>query len=189
MLSRFSVAIGTGLLLMGECVSKPETRHGTVEVVATDFTGEPVAVDEVEVFASREQVIKTPSSKLRLRYGSYQLRVHTRGFKYAWRHVVVDQADMVVRVELVVGEECPVPPARISGRILRKEAGGELWVKAMLVRGIGGSEAHVSKSGDFLIGGLEKSSYLVVVMQGEVVLHQEVVHTIPGWPRLSIDLR
>lgn len=192
MLSRFLIAIGTGLLLMGECVSEPETRYGRVEVIATDLTGEPVTVDEVAVFASREQVMTTRSSKLRLRYGSYQLRVHTPGFDYAWRTFVVDQADMVVRVELVLGHlGCPQPPATISGQIQRLGAKGELWVKAIPVRGTGGSEARANKSGDFVIGGLEHSSYLVVVMQDELVLHQQVVKTYPvdSALKLSIDLR
>lgn len=179
-------------MLMGECVDVPETRHSRVEIIATDLTGKPVPVNEVEVFAARESVLETQSPNVRLRYGAYRLRVRAQGFRSTWRDIVVDKADMEVRVELALGSiACPLPPTAISGQIQRPDAKGELWVKAIPVRGTGGSEARVNKSGEFVIGGLEHSSYLVVVMQDELILHQQVVKTYPvdGAPRLSIDLR
>jgi hypothetical protein len=47
------------------------------------------------------------------------------------------------------------------------------------VRGTGGGEARVSDSGYFLISGLEYSTYLVIVMRGESVLHQQVIWSYP----------
>jgi len=68
---------------------------------------------------------------------------------------------------------------------------GELWVKAVAVRGIDGGEARVSGSGYFLISGLEYSTYVVMVMQGESVLHEQVVKTYPigsSSSKLEIEL-
>jgi len=85
---------------------------------------------------------------------------------------------------------CP-PPAEIGGRIKRSDTTKELWVKATPVRGIGGGEARVASGGYFLISGLDDSAYIVAVMDGESILHQQIVKTYPvgsGSTKLDIDL-
>lgn len=130
---RFLVVVGTGLTIMAECVQRTETRNGKLEVIAVSLTGASLKPDEVTVFADSQQVATTRSSKIRLPYGNYRVRVDLRG----------------------------------------------------------GSEVRVDRTGDFVIGGLEDSSYLVVVMQDESVVHQQVVKTYPvdSAPELSIELR
>ena len=67
-----------------------------------------------------------------------------------------------MRIELAVGRiGCPDPPAEIGGRVRRNGDAEELWVKAIPVRGVRGSEARVNSGGYFLISGLEHTSYLV----------------------------
>ena len=67
-----------------------------------------------------------------------------------------------MRIDLAVGHVgCPDPPAEIGGRVRRNGDAEELWVKAIPVRGVRGSEARVNSGGYFLISGLEHTSYLV----------------------------
>jgi hypothetical protein len=48
-------------------------------------------------------------------------------------------------------------------------------VKAVSLRGVHGGESRVSESGFFLISGLGHTTHLLVVMQGEAVVHQQLV--------------
>jgi hypothetical protein len=98
-----------------------------------------------------------------------------------------------VRVELPLGTiACPELPASIGGKINLDGSKGDVWVKVIPLRGDGGGEARVSRSGYFMVSGLELSTYVVVVIQGEVVLHHQVVKTYPvgtDTSKLSINIR
>jgi hypothetical protein len=193
MLKRFVFSVCTAAVLIGECIQGPETRQGRVEVVATDLTGALISDIDVELTPGRDGAgtIKAKSGGMRVLYGDYRLRVYANGFGYARRDVRVYQPETVVRIELPLGYiGCPNPPAEIAGRVRRSNSAGELWVKAIPVRGVGGNEARVNSAGYFLISGLEYTSYLVAVMQGETALHQQLVKTYPvgSNPRLDIDL-
>jgi hypothetical protein len=183
------------LVFGGECSVGPETRHSSIEVIATDLTGARIPGVQVEFIPQRPagEVIKSRIRSARILYGDYQVRVHATGFSDAHREVRVYQPRITVRIELQAGHiACPSPPADISGRIKGADEAGELWVKAVPLRGVGGGEALVSPSGYFLIAGLEYTDYLVFVLQGDKILHQEVVKTYPigqsNASKLAIDI-
>jgi hypothetical protein len=187
----FSVA---AVLLCGECMQVPETRESRLQVLATDLTGAPISDVEIELtpIGGVGTTTKTSTKESSVLYGDYQLRAYARGFAYARRELRIQQPEMLVRIELPVGSVgCPLPPAEIGGHVQRSDNTRELWVKATPVRGIGGGESRVSSAGYFLISGLEYSTYLVTVMDGENILHQKVVKTYPVGgtsSKLDIDL-
>jgi hypothetical protein len=179
----------TALLLLGECIHVPETRHGRLEVIASDLTGAPISNVKVELTPMGGGKTIKSNSTIRVLYGGYEMRAYARGFASARRELRIGQPDTIVRVELAVGSiGCPDPPRQIGGRIRRNDTSGELWVKAVPIRGVVGGEGRVDNSGYFLISGLEVSTYLVIVMHGETVLHQEVVKTFPVGSSRSSEL-
>ena len=181
----------TTLLLFGECKSGPETRYSRLNVLAVDLTGKELSEAEIELAPRGHpaSTIKADSTSTRVLYGDYRLRVHAPGHHETWREVRILQPETLVRVELSPGSiGCPPPPADIGGRVERNGDRRELWVKAIAVNGIDGGETRVGESGYFLASGLEYSTYLVVVMQGEEVLHQQVVKTYPVGKRSSFNL-
>ena len=183
MITRSLCGISIVAMLMAECLPGPETREAVLDVVATDLTGERIYDIEVELFdvTGRVAEITAKSTRVRARYGDYRLRVYSPGFHSAWRDIRIYQPEKVVQIELRHGAiGCPDPPAEIGGRVLQRGKSSELWVKAVPIRGTGGGEARVSEYGYFLIGGLERSTYLVVVLRGERPVFQQVVKTYPG---------
>ena len=93
---------------------------------------------------------------------------------------------------LATGDGSAPPPASIGGKINLDGSKGDLWVKVIPLRGSGGGEARVSPSGYFLVSGLERTTYVVVVMQREIVLHHQVVKSYPvgtDTSKLSINIR
>lgn len=181
LLRRLFALSGTALLLSGEC-SHVEIRSGKVEVVATNLAGERLSEVEVEVFTlDRVLPVRADSAGMNVKYGEYLLRVKALGYASAWRRVNVYQPVARIQVELVLGHlGCQPEPADIAGRIKRDSGErGELWVKAVPVRGLGGAEARVDESGRFIISGLPQSTFLVIVMDAERIAHQQVVKTYP----------
>jgi hypothetical protein len=190
-----SCVLVLAVLVHGECVSVPEIREGTLEIVATSLIGEQISNIKVELFPNDNPIAKitTTSRTIRVPYGRYSLRVLAVGFGLKSLEVQIAQPETVVRLEFPVGAiGCPTPPASIGGRIKSEGGTADLWVKIIPVRGIGGGEARVSPSGYFLVSGLEHSTFLVLVMRGESVVHQQLVKTYPvgtDTSRLSIELR
>jgi hypothetical protein len=195
MFKRLLLTLGvTVFLLGGECFSIPLVRDGSLEIIATDVHGKPLTGLEIELsrLDSGDSRATVDGSLVRAAYGVYRLGVRIRGFRPAWREVHINQAAAVARIELEVGSiGCPPEAAEIRGQIRRNGRNGELWVKAVPVRGISGGEARVSSLGYFLISGLASSSYVLLVMEGETVLHQDVVRALPAGEdgALSIELR
>jgi hypothetical protein len=192
--TRIVLAFAGSLLLAGECVDVREAQYGTVDFIANDLTGARIKSFEVEVFAGPGESVEAGvrSGPARLRYGTYRVRLHAPGFASRWLDLRLHQRHMTVRAELPIGSlGCAPPPAWIGGTV-KRDGTGELWIKAIPVRGAGGGEALVSEPGYFLISGLEHTAYILLVMQGETVLHQQVVRTYPAGTdtsKLMIDLR
>jgi len=158
--------------------------------------GTPLSDTEVEILpdAFGHSAAKLDSTNARLLYGTYRLRIGARGFATVWRDIRVYQPETLVRVEVPVGSiRCPSTPADIAGQVKRTRQTGELWVKAIALRGTGGGEARVSDAGFFAISGLEYTTYLLLVMEEANILHQQIVKTFPegrtGSSKLAVDLR
>ncbi len=186
------LALFTSALVLGECVVTTPLKYGRLKVVAMDVFGQIINEPNVELSNNVGRVGETgPGSGLiRVSYGEYRLRVSQTGFRSTLKDIKIYQPDTEVRVELVVGEECGSRPASIGGTI-KVDRSGELWVKAIPVRGTGDIESRVRDSGHFLISGLESSAYVLVVIQRATVLHHQVVQmpVRDDILNVSIDLR
>ncbi|MGJ5820788.1 hypothetical protein [Paludibaculum fermentans] len=182
MLHNWLFALGhAALLLFGECVYI-ETRYSDVEIIATDLEGVRLSNVEVEFYEPESGALRQKSNSVvtRVLYGKYHLRIYSGGFHSAWREVNIDQQTLRVRVDLEFRDQgCLTTHADIGGRVVRDGRQGELWVKVVPLRGVGGGEARVAETGHFLISGLNHTTYLLTVMQDETVLHQQVVKTFP----------
>ncbi|MGC4056311.1 MAG: hypothetical protein QM757_46515 [Paludibaculum sp.] len=176
--------IHAAILLFGECTFV-ETRKSDVEIIATDPLGYRLPVVQVEFYAPESGVLlqKVDSAKARVLYGEYRIRIHAGGAPPAWRLVNIDQETLLIRADFEISSlGCPNPPADIGGRIVGDGSKRELWVKAVPLRGVGGGEARVADTGHFLISGLNRSTYLLLVVDGETVVRQQVVKTFPIGP-------
>lgn len=123
---------------------------------------------------------KLDPSNSRLEYGDYRVRVSASGFASMSQDLRVSQPDLTYRFELQPGAVgCPFLPADIAGRVERNGHTGELWVKAVALRGIESSETRVSEGGFFLISGLRYTTYLLLIVEGDNVVHQQVVKSFP----------
>ena len=180
------------MLLRAECVSVPEKREGTLDVIVTDLTGRNIDGAEMELFAGEKRVAAVKSNRVPLQYGDYRLRVSATGFGSQWRDVRIAQQNTVVRVDLPLGHiGCAPAPATIGGKITVDGSASDVWVKVVPLRGTGGGEARVSPLGYFVVSGLAHSTYLLLVTRGESVLHHQIVKTYPmgkDTSQLSIHL-
>ena len=178
-------------LLVGECISVPEKRVGNLEVVATDITGQKLSSARIELFPgeSRIAAVESSSAKTRVPYGGYRLRVHAPGFASQWQDIRISQPDTVVRVELQIGTECGIDTASIGGKIRFDASRGDVWVKVTPLRGTGGGEAHVSRTGAFTVAGLQTGTYVVLVLQGDLVAHHQIVRMRTDPTELNIEIR
>jgi hypothetical protein len=187
------LALGSIAVMAEECVYVPEIRQAKVDVAAFDFTGADIRPLEVQFFqpANCATKVETPNSGGRMLYGEYLVRVSAPGFRPAWRHLVVDQDEVSIRVPLELGYRgCPSPPASIGGTVVRGRFTGEFWVKVVPLRGTGGGESRVSSAGFFLVSGLQHGAYLLLLMRDDDVLHSKVIRTVSTeTSKLVIDLR
>lgn len=179
--------------LASECVYV-EAREARVEVIGSDASGRAIPAVQFELTPRHPgaKATKAESGRARVLFGEYELHATATGFVGTRQILRIYQPELIVRIVLQVGYMgCPPEPAEIAGRVRRSSNGDELWVKAIPVQGSGGSEARVNSGGYFLISGLERTSYLVAVMQGETVLHHQIVKTFPITrqpTRIDIDL-
>ncbi|MBL8216580.1 MAG: hypothetical protein JNK87_38025 [Bryobacterales bacterium] len=190
---RLVLLLWAAVFVKGECVKAPETRKGRLEVLVFDATGTPIPPRylTLELFPDRcsaGKAIGLPARGGEVLYGEHELRVSVPGFVLLRREVRIYQPEVQVRVELQVGYECGPSRVEIGGLIHGQPAGRELWVKATPLRGAGGAEVRVTRAGFFLIAGLDPSIYLLTVLDGEDVLHQEVVKTIYDNERARIEI-
>lgn len=166
------------ILLVAECVSVPEIRHGNLVVIATDLTGQQLNNVEADLFQGESRIAEIRTSGTKVRYGDYRLRVRAPGFRFGWRELSIAQPETTVRIDHSIATiGCPLPPRSIGGRIIPRGE-GDVWVKVTPLRGTGGGEAPVGPSGDFLVSGLDFTSYVVLVARGEDILHHQVVNPI-----------
>jgi hypothetical protein len=98
----------------------------------------------------------------------------------------LNQPEVAIRTQLSVSVECG-GPTEIAGVIQPAPKNRELWVKLVPLRGVGGIEVHVSRDGWFLASGLDDGPYLLLVVDGNAVVHAESVD-LPRSTRLTVDL-
>lgn len=182
MLVRMLSLILPTTLLASECISLPDTREGTLDVLGMDITAQAVGAVTFDVFPyeSGTALIKAAAGKVRLRYGRYRIRAWARGFSSGWGEVQIAQPENLLRIILPLGAiGCADEPATIGGIVNGLSGLPNLWVKVVPVRGTGSAEARVSRNGYFLLSGLERTDYLLLLLRGEDVLYRDIVRTYP----------
>ena len=189
MYPRVSLLLAYAFLTNAECVQVGEIKYGTIEVIASDSRGhriDSVSADLIEAGPTRSFKSAFRDGVARVPYGEYLLRVQASGFYTSEFKVRVLQSEMVVRAQIALGAECR-GYSSIGGSIKSKSGERELYVKAIPVRGVGGSEARVGRQGTFLMAGLDSGEYLLIVLEGTSVLHTRVV-VAAGETNVKIEL-
>jgi hypothetical protein len=174
----------------GECasVTPVETRYGSLEVVAYSNIGDVLDRVEIELFEAGSQKAVRRSTKGRLErvpFGKYTVRVFSPGFKTHRIDVNVDQPKVTVRTQLAVSIEC-ADDSTLDGSVSSAQRHPDLWVKVLPMRGPGGFESKVN-SGTFSISGLDAGDYVLMVLDGESVLHHRLVRVV-GTTKVSVEL-
>ena len=108
------------------------------------------------------------------------------GFRRSEHEIRLDQPEILFRIQLSVAIECG-GFREVRGSIHRAPTDHELWVKLVPLRGVGGTEARVSQDGSFLAGGLDEGQYLLLVVDGEAIVHT-VSLVVPRPSPLDVDL-
>lgn len=165
------------LLLFAECITVPEVRYGELEVLAVTAIGDHAKIDSMEVYEYGKRTMSLLRGKQpgKLKYGDYVIHVHSPGFRTASFDVRIAQAHTLFRAQLEVAEECGPRHYSLNGIIKRTKRRGDLWVKAIPLRGTGGFETKASLNGHFLLAGLPFSSYILLVLEDDKVVHQQTV--------------
>ena len=187
---RLLLILSVTWLCSGECVRVGPAQFGRVEISAFSVLGERLSSLDVDLIEVGTQ--KTLRSKLKgtvakkLPYGTYLMRVSAPGFRRSERQIILDQSELLVRIQLSISIECG-GFAEIRGTLHQTPADRELWVKLVPLHGAGGAEARVSHDGSFLAGGLDGGQYLLLVVDGNAIVHTASV-VVPKRELLDIDL-
>ena len=182
-------------VVTAECVQVPASGPaptGTVSISALDVTGALVVNRDVEVLerATGRMVFKSRDEKVRnLPYGAYKIRVSSPGFAPETRDVVIDRPEITASVRLRVGSTgCGPNHVNVAGRITRKRAVGELWVKTTPMIGVGSHETRVAQDGGFVVAHIEPGKYIVSVVEGESLIDTRVVDVnVRGVVAINLD--
>jgi len=189
--AKFLLMISTALICSGECVEVGLPQYGRIEVSAFSLIGERIpniAVDLIELGTQKSLKSKIHGAvATAIHYGTYRMRVSAAGFRTVERDVSLLQPEVSIRIQLPVSVECGGASAEISGSIQPASGDRVLWVKVVPVRGSGGTEAHVSRNGAFVVSGLDDGDYFLLVLDGEAIVHTRS-YQIAGSQRVSLDL-
>ena len=189
MYPRVSLLLAYALLANAECVQVGEIKYGAIEVIASNLLGDRIdsAIPELIESGSRKPLKSAfRCGVARVPYGEYLLRVQAPGYRSSELGIRVYQSESVVRTQLAVGAEC-LGYSSIGGSIKSKAGERELWVKAIPLHGVGGSETRVGRYGTFLLAGLDSGEYLLIVLDGSSVVHTRAVKAA-GDATVNIDL-
>ena len=188
--ARLLLILSAALLCSGECVQVGPPKFGRVEVSAFSILGERLPtldIDLIEVgtHTSLKSRLNGAVAK-KIPYGTYIVRVSAPGFRSSEHEIRLDQPKILIRIQLSVSIECG-GFSEVRGSVHPAPTDHELWVKLVPLRGVGGAEARVSQDGSFLAGGLDAGQYLLLVVDGEAIIHTVSLVVPPPSP-LDVDL-
>jgi hypothetical protein len=188
--TRLLLLLSAALLCSGECVQVGPPQFGRVEVSAFSILGERLPTLDIDLIEVGTH--KSLKSRLngavgtKIPYGTYLVRVSAPGFRRSEHEIRLDQPEILVRIQLSVAIECG-GFAEVRGKVHPAPQDRELWVKLVPLRGVGGAEVRISQDGSFLAGGLDGGQYLLLVVDGEVIVHTASL-VIPRSSPLDVDL-
>ncbi len=188
------VLLASAVLGAWECVIVPVKQEGRLEVIVSDFTGLEHKDYKASLTSTVAPGVVTPlqSSKQKIPYGKYTLRIELGGFKVHEQTVEISAPQTEVRAELELGSiGCAEPPSILRGQIQNLPAKQEIWAKAMPLVGPGGVEARVHGSGYFELRGLRYANYILILTTADRVIHQQILfakHSGPNAPITPIQL-
>jgi hypothetical protein len=144
-------------LCSGDCVFI-QTQKGTIEVAGFDVFGAPIQLvnaDLLEPITMRKVATAKAGRFAEILYGGYIVRITAPGFYSAEIPVRLNQANLNVRAQLSVGEECRTF-STIMGKVSGAKGASGLWVKVIPIHGSVGMEAPVNSGGYFIASGLDR---------------------------------
>jgi hypothetical protein len=187
---RFLLILSAAFLCSAECVQVGPLQFGRVNVSAFSVLGERLpnlSIDLIEAGTGKSFKAQFRGAVAEnIPYGTYRLRVWSPGFRSFERELRLYQPEVSLRTQLSVSVECQ-GLAEIAGVVQPAPKHRELWVKLVPLRGIGGVEVHVSRDGWFLASGLDDGEYLLLVVDGNAIVHTESVD-VPRSTRVTVDL-
>jgi hypothetical protein len=188
--TRLLLILSAAWLCSGECVRVGPPRFGRVEVSAFSILGKRLPVlniDLIEVGTHKSLKSRLNGAEAtKVPYGTYLVRVSAPGFRSSEREVRLDQPETLVRMQLSVAVECG-GFAEIRGALRHAPIDRELWVKFVPLQGVGGAEARIGQDGSFFAGGLDEGQYLLLVVDGQAIVHTTSL-VVPANAPLDIDL-
>ncbi len=180
MRTRLFVFLSVLLICRGECVQigAEKISYGRVEILASDILGHRVSSLSIKLFDYAGLPIEAGfrgAIDAKLRYGKYKVRVLAPGFISQDREFVLDESELTLRIRLDVSIECGSRFTEIHGRVTPPPDDRELWIKSVPVLGTGDLEVRVKRDGNFVVGGLEFGKYILLVLDGNSVVHSRTI--------------
>jgi hypothetical protein len=193
MRTRVFVFLSVLLICRGDCVQigADKPSYGRVEILASDILGQRVSSASVELFDYSGLLVQPGfkgSVDAKLAYGKYKVRVFAPGFYRVEREFVLDQPDLTLRTRLVVAIECGPRFTGVHGSVKPSPGDREIWIKFVPVLGTGDVEVRVSRDGKFVASGLELEEYILLVLDGNSVVHSQTVQA-SARTNIEVDLR
>ena len=95
---------------------------------------------------------------------------------------------MTVRAALDIGvDECG-GFATVLGSVSPAPGDHELWVQLVSIHGSTGSEAPISRNGDFMTAGLARGKYLLILLDRTSAIHTETIDVF-GDKSITVSLK
>lgn len=174
----------------GECHQVPEQKFGSIVAMAFDGLGHPTPSVELQLINPTTQEVQESSRRGRIDsvlYGRHEIRILAPGFRSETLLIDLAQPELAVRAQLAISLECPSKASTLSGSISPPPQGRELWVKAVPLRGVGGSETLITPRGFYSISGLKPGEHMIAVLHGKSVIYTKVIEVSQD-TNLSIKL-
>jgi hypothetical protein len=131
----------------GECIEVPEHKFGSI--VATAFTsfGDPIPTLELQLINRATREVQEGTRRGRIDgvpFGRHEIRIGAPGFRSETLLIDLAQTELLVRAQLEIALECPSKASTLSGSVSPRPQHRELWLKAVPLRGVGGSETPIT---------------------------------------------
>jgi len=153
------------------------SRMATVHIILLNSQGDDVGIGTVASFQEENEGSKDLRSRFKdnnassIPFGTYHLRVFTKGYSSAYRTVSVHQREVWVVVQLNVGQEDGPLFFTISGTIQGlSPSNKQLWIRAQGLYSSVIADTRVDRSGNFELAGLPAGIYILSTRRDNSVL-------------------
>jgi hypothetical protein len=148
-----------------------------VHIVLVDISGHDLGIATVTSFQQKTTAAPELRSSFKdntasgISFGTYNLRVFTKGYFSADRSILVHQSEVWVVVQLDVGEENGPLPYRITGTVQGLPSSEtNLWLRAQGLYSSVIADTRADRSGNFELAGLPSGIYILSTRRGNSIL-------------------